>query len=259
MITYTTKREYIRLLDLIVNLRKIYQQNNRELDGLKENVYGLDSRIKDFFFYINQYTSDEQPEIMVKFIEKRGPIWRFKDTLAILRGEYDYYRNISKLWTDYNQHFKLVGNYPAKIQDEKQFAAKIERLLASEFYKNIHTPNIDINNKYLEGTLNITETGIYFYGLDDNGITDFISYNGREDTLEHRLDREYAPNKRIIHLFNTLDTFIKTDSLPEYHQQYLDDENATLSTYHPLDDEEDTRDIYLVEEPEPKRLILRKR
>ena len=257
--TTATKKDYIQLKDLLLSLRSLYQKNNQDLDELKTNIYGLDSRIQDFYFYVNSYKGEVNPELMLKFIEKRGLLWRIKDSLAQFRGELDTERDTAKVWTDFNKHYKIIGHYPAKIQDEADFRRKIDQLLQSEFYKKIHTPNITVKSEYVEGTLNISKAGVIFYAVDPNSIRNSIYYDGRLDVLEHRLSTSALPGKRVVSLLNTLDAPIKTSDLPLYHQQALSFADNHVSTIQPLDETESDIDIYDLEFPEPKELILRKK
>lgn len=254
-----TKKDYIQLKELILSLRKKYQENNQELDELKSNIYGLDYRIKDFFFYVVKYSGEQNPNIMLKFIENRGALWRLRDNISKFRGDYDYTRTIAKLWTDFNNHYKIIGHYPAKIADEKEFTEKINTLLSSEFYKNIHTPNITVQNEYLDGTLNVNETGVFFYAFGPKQTRNIISYNGREDTLEHRLSKEEPPAKRTVYLLNTLSTPIKVTDLPAYHQKTIDFTEYHAILDQPLNGADDNIDSYDLDMSDPLRLVLRKK
>ena len=257
--TTPTKSDYIKLKDLIIDLRNKYQETNKSLDKLKDHVYGIDSSIDDFYFYLKQ-TSEANPEVLIKFIEHRGLIGTFLDRISKFRGDFDYQRHLAKLWQDFNKHYKIIGHYPAKICDEREFTEKLTAVMNSEFCKNIRTPKIDVASNFMNGELIITTSEIAFYGQElESRKASNIVFNGREDTLRHQTQDSIIPLRRYIYLLNTLDAPVKISDLPEYHQSALSHEEHNLIIDQQFDKSLGDIDNYSFETIEEKHLLLKKK
>lgn len=193
-------------IEVLLSLREEYLKNELELEKLKELTELKDDKITDYYFIcVESYTNKlllDREVIKSKF---KQLIERFRDVIDL--------SSISECRKD------EFGNYVIEewsyktptILNQKAFNEQADKILTSEFVKNITNRSILVSN----GNINFTSSSIL---LHRDNYKKRCGYWAHDDCLQI----QSVSKLNDADLFYLLDTSIPTTSLNDWQREIID-------------------------------------
>ena len=175
--------------EVLLGLRKVYQENRQQLDDLKKYI-NINPRVGDCGFIIMPYNNSYGFDIKLKYTmaaEKGGLLRMYQTSYMIASFAFDLANN--KVYTD----CPFIN-----IRRHKEFIDKVTEIYNSDFVKLIARNNmksLDSNPAYLHTTL--SEANM-FIPESSSTYNSALSYDAYNDQLDFTLFYNIAVNKDFI-------------------------------------------------------------
>lgn len=213
--TYTYK-------NILLGLRKEFLSANEILDELK--IYSISNKqyVKDYYYYLMKYITNEIPELMVSAKINHSDFINFINNLRRKISGYEDIESSMMVRNNRGIYYPLSHDRIKLGVDPLQtdlFKAKAEEILSSDFARYMNFNSITTLNG-----INMSDIFIRFYKLYlrvalDSTLSQMV-YLGRFDKLEFN-----GYNKNILteeHLKCLLSQEFPKEHFSSYHQEIID-------------------------------------
>lgn len=214
------KRDYYRLREVILGLRGVYQENERELLKLKDYVSYDTDKVADLNFSLLQTFKETDPQLVCYFEEKRNKLQKMMDTLLKATGFYIYGGDIAHYYFESENGKKeiVAPNKKCSAHLADSFTDKALQILTSDFATNILSPSFFTKDSELECIVRPSE----IHCFSDEVSIDYVPFS---DMLQvFNMDSHKSITMKDVNRY--LELPIEADKIPAYHKEKIEDSQA---------------------------------
>lgn len=219
-------KEIYNTREILLGLRKVYQENRRQLDELK-NYCTISSKISDSSFFLYPYGAGTYDFNMYYTY-----LLSFDEGGLIKANNLQY--NISNIFVNKIDNKVAIDNKFISVKKHKDFIKAMDEIYNSEFTRLIVRNNmksIDNNPVYMFTSLN--EVNL-FANQDNKLLNSSLTYDAYNDKLNFTLFYDMSVSKDFINeaLNNMLDVNFHKGQFSHYILENIDEKpNSQIELY----------------------------